>query len=73
MQAHRIETILTENGVITLRDIPFRQGEVVEVIVLPVARAKAADAASRFPLRGTPYTYLDPTEPVADDDWEAAN
>ncbi len=25
----------------------------------------------RYPLRGLPFTYIDPTEPVAVDDWEA--
>ncbi|GEM_PF-1956477 len=69
MQAHRAETTLSEDGVITLRGIPFRRGESVEVIVLPFA----ADTASgpRYPLRGTPVTLVAPTEPVADADWEA--
>jgi len=70
MQAHRAETTLSEDGVITLRDIPFRRGESVEVIVLPVLGVTAS--ASRYPLRGTPVTLLSPTEPVADADWEAA-
>jgi len=26
---------------------------------------------NRYPLRGRPFTYIDPTEPVAVDDWEA--
>ena len=25
---------------------------------------------NRYPLRGRPFTYIDPTEPVAVDDWE---
>lgn len=70
MQAHRTATTLAEDGVITLRDIPFRRGESVEVIVLPVQPAAAA--GSRHPLRGTPVTLLAPTEPIADGDWEAA-
>ena len=69
MQAHRIETILSEDGVITLRDIPFLRGEAVEVIVLPFPAAAAS--ASRYPLRGTTVTLLTPTEPVANADWEA--
>ena len=69
MQAHRAETTLSEDGVITLRDIPFRRGESVEVIVLPFATAAAA--GSRYPLRGAPVTLVAPTEPVADADWEA--
>ena len=69
MQAHRAETTLSEDGTLTLRDIPFRRGESVEVIVLPFA---AAASGSRYPLRGTPVTLLSPTEPVAEADWEAA-
>ena len=71
MQAHRAETTLSEDGVITLRNIPFRRGESVEVIVLPFDTAAAAASRSRYPLRGTPVTLLAPTEPVADSDWEA--
>ncbi len=70
MQAHRAETTLSEDGVITLRDIPFRHGESVEVIVLPSAAVAASGA--RYPLRGAPVTLLAPTEPVGDADWEAA-
>ena len=70
MQAHRAETTLSEDGVITLRDIPFLRGESVEVIVLPFSAVAAPGA--RYPLRGTPVTLLSPTEPVADADWEGA-
>ena len=70
MQAHRIETTLSEDGIITLRDIPFRRGDSVEIIVLPFSAA--ATPTSRYPLRGTPVTLLAPTEPVANADWEAA-
>ena len=70
MQAHRAETTLSEDGVIVLRDIPFRRGESVEVIVFPFPAA--AGTGSRYPLRGTPVTLLSPTEPVADADWESA-
>ncbi len=70
MQVHRAETILSEDGVLTLRDIPFRRGESVEVIVLP--HPAVAALGSRYPLRGTPVTLLSPTEPVADADREFA-
>jgi hypothetical protein len=26
MIAHRVETVLSEDGVVTLRDVPFRRG-----------------------------------------------
>lgn len=69
MQAHRAETTLSEDGVVTLRDIPFRRGEAVEIIILPFT--PPAPSASRYSLRGTPVTFVDPTEPVANADWEA--
>lgn len=70
MQAHRAETTLSEDGVLTLHDIPFRRGDSVEVIVMPFAVPAAS--GSRYPLRGTPVTLVAPTEPVTDADWEAA-
>lgn len=70
MQAHRAETTLSEDGVLTLHDIPFRSGESVEVIVLPFAAPAAR--GSRYPLRGTPVTLTLPTKPVSEGEWEAA-
>lgn len=69
MQAHRIETTLSEDGVITLRNIPFHRGESVEVIVLSFPESIGSN--SRYPLRGSPVILVSPTEPVADADWEA--
>ena len=61
---------MAEDGVVTLRDLPFRRGESVEIIVLPFTMTAAAGV--RYPLRGTPVTLLAPTEPVAEADWEAS-
>jgi hypothetical protein len=69
MQAYRQETVIQHDGTLTLRDLPLQAGEKVEVIIIvqsPTARSQAS-----YPLRGTPVTYIDPTEPVADSDWEA--
>jgi hypothetical protein len=70
-QAYRVETSLKENGTLTLDNLPFQAGESVEVIVSPHARhtAKSAD----YPLRGLPTSYDRPFEPVASEDWNAAN
>lgn len=70
MQAHRIETTLSEDGVITLRDTPFRRGDSVEVIVL--RSPTTVTPTSQHPLRGTPVILHSPAEPVAETDWEAA-
>ncbi|WP_442936790.1 hypothetical protein [Nostoc sp.] len=34
MNAHKIEVILTEDGTLTLRGLPFHAGDAVEVIIL---------------------------------------
>lgn len=36
--AHRTETVLLEDGKLSLDNLPFRAGQAVEVIVLPAAR-----------------------------------
>ena len=76
MNAHHVETILTENGM-TLRDLPFQVGDVVEVTILerhklqPSEAPTSPSASNLYPLRGTVIRYDDPTEPVALEDWEA--
>lgn len=73
LQAHRIETRLTENGTLALSGRPFGVGEAVEVITLPQpgASASEADPQTRYPLRGLSAPYDRPTEPVALEDWDA--
>jgi hypothetical protein len=70
MEAVRVETTIQQSGVLTLHDLPLQAGEAVEVIIL----VKSLERATRvtYPLRGKPVTYVDPTEPVADGDWESA-
>jgi hypothetical protein len=70
MQAYRVETTLTQDGTLTLRNLPLRAGEIVEVIIL--VQPPAALRQRQYPLRGTSIRYVDPTEPVAQADWEAA-
>jgi hypothetical protein len=65
--AHRIEAVLAEDGKLSLDHLPFRAGQAVEVIVLPVTRATPPEPA----LRGTVLRYDQPTAPVAEDDWGA--
>jgi hypothetical protein len=68
MRAYRVEKTLSEDGVLELRALPFRAGEIVEVIIL--SREDKMCEAQDFPLRGKVLRYEKPTEPVAQDDWE---
>ena len=70
MEAHRIETTLTQDGTLVLDHLPFRAGDAVEVIIL--AQPAAETQQARYTLRGLPVRYDRPDEPVAERDWEAA-
>jgi len=69
MQAYHVQTTVANDGSLKLNDLPFPAGEPVEVIIL--TRPSTLSRQNPYPLRGTPVTYIDPTEPVAQADWEA--
>jgi hypothetical protein len=69
MQAFRTETILSQDGILTVTDVPFRAGEKVEIIIFRLRQCPMD--AERYPLRGKPIRYLAPYESVAEDDWNA--
>ncbi len=66
MHAYRVKTKLTKDRTLTLDDLPFAAGETVQVVI--VAEQATSAALDRYPLRGTPVQYIDPTEPVAEED-----
>jgi hypothetical protein len=69
MQAYRVETILEQDGTLTLSNLPLRAGEAVEVIVL--VQQPSLVSHQRYPLRRTSVYYNEPTEPIVPEDWEA--
>ena len=69
METFRLDTTLTQDGTLTLRDLPFQAGDAVEVII--VSRASASAEHRAYPLRGKVLHYDNPTAPVAQEDWEA--
>jgi len=69
MEAYRIEKKVAANGALHLDALPFKEGELVEVIVLPKDDRKLKSRP--LSLRGEVIKYVDPTKPVAQDDWEA--
>ncbi|MDJ0732048.1 MAG: hypothetical protein QNJ33_18885 [Crocosphaera sp.] len=68
MNSHRLKIALTENGKITLENLPFLAGETVEIVIS--SQKKVASSDNPFPLEGTVNYYDDPFEPVAEDEWE---
>ena len=69
MQAYAYDLTMGTQGVLTLKNLPFNAGDSLEVIIIP--RPKPRQDKERYPFWGKPITYLNPTEPVAEDDWEA--
>ncbi|BAY84972.1 hypothetical protein NIES267_44700 [Calothrix parasitica NIES-267] len=74
MKVHKIETILNEDGTLTLRGLPFHAGDTVEVIILKTSIPKQKSALESqvkehaYPLEGKVLHYDNPTEPVALED-----
>lgn len=69
MEAYKIDVVLKQNGTLVLKQLPFKRGEHVEIIVIPAAEQKQ-EAADAHPLRGTVLRYDDPFAPVAEAEWE---
>ena len=61
MSAHHIEVTLSQDGKLTLDELPFSAGDTVEVIILG---RQTKPNGREYPLRGQRITYVDPTEPV---------
>jgi len=70
MQAYRVETVIQKDGALNLSNLPLKAGSSIEVIIL-VQPAGSADS-NLYPLRGKPITFLQPTDPVAQEDWCAS-
>lgn len=54
MNAHRVETVISQDRAVILKDLPFRVGELVEVIILQCPSKRSEK--EQYPLRGTPIT-----------------
>lgn len=76
MNAHKVEAVLSEDGTLILRGLPFHAGDAVEVIILEAKTPQPQEAppsqlkTNLYPMRGKLLRYDDPTEPVALSDWE---
>lgn len=71
MEAHRAEAIVEKGGSVTVRGVPFREGEEVEVIVLPRERV-VPKSNGQYPLRGSVRRFDQPLDPASDaSHWDA--
>ncbi len=68
MLAHRLEATVSHDRTLTLENLPFHSGEQVEIIIL--SRPRPISQKTRYSLRGTVMEYIQPMEPVDQNDWE---
>jgi hypothetical protein len=61
MNAHKIETVIGANGTIVLKELPFQEGDTVEVVVLEKKAKTETD--NPYPLRGKLLKYDEPNLP----------
>lgn len=70
MNSHRIKAAITENGKLSLQNLPFKKGDKVEIIIRQ-QKIEIMDS-DNFPLQGTVLSYEDPFEPViSPEEWNA--
>jgi hypothetical protein len=67
MQAYRVQTTVAKDGILIIKELPFRAGDKVEVIVL--SQEQERNQGKSYPLRGQPIRYDDPFASVAENDW----
>jgi hypothetical protein len=76
MNAHKVETVLSEDGTLILKQLPFHAGDAVEVIILQRGKQTDRPVISQveinlYPLRGKVLHYEAPFEPAVPlEDWD---
>ncbi|MBN2011114.1 hypothetical protein JW960_17330 [candidate division KSB1 bacterium] len=65
MDQYQIEAIVTDDGILTLNNVPFHAGDKLEITI------RKKTIGKKYPLRGKPFTYNEPFMGIADEDWEA--
>lgn len=64
MRAHKVDTVVEDDGIVSLEGVPVRAGQRVQVIVLMPDDTVTTE---RYPLRGRqPFRYDRPNGPVID-------
>jgi hypothetical protein len=71
LTAHREETVLSEEGTLFLKNLPFHVGDAVEVIILPRVATTPNPMSDR--LRGSVVAFVEPLAPAVEpSDWIAS-
>lgn len=68
MEAYRIETTISKDGSISVKGLPFSEGDKVEIVVRKHKREQAK-SQEKYPLHGLQIRYSKPFDGVAENDW----
>lgn len=66
MEKYRIEATVSKEKTVYLKDLPFTEGDEVEIVVRKRKREKTK-TQEKYPLRGLPIRYQKPHDSVTDD------
>ena len=72
MTWYRVDAVVGEGRVLLLDTLPFSPGQRVRVTTDLAPNEDGLDDPARYSLRGMYSHYERPTDPVVEDDWEAA-
>jgi hypothetical protein len=67
---YHTKLVVGKGGVLTLKDLPVKEGQTVEIIVYGLEGSEEI-VEDPFVLRDEPFYDQDPFEPIAIEDWEA--
>jgi len=70
MQTYHIETTMTNDGTLTINELPFHSGEKIEIILRRCNHEK--QSKEKYPLRGKLIRYDNPYESVAENDYDCS-
>jgi len=66
MNTYKTKTIIKRNHKIEIENLPFDDGEEVEIIISQ--KNENGNIKKNYLMIGEPLTYIDPYKPVAEDD-----
>ena len=67
-QTYRVKTTVSKSGNLSIKGLPFKPGETVEVTVR--RKQKKANTKAKYPLRGKLRVYREPLKSVDENNWE---
>jgi hypothetical protein len=65
---YHLETYMPNDGKLLLSGLPFKKGEKIDITVTTKPEVNVSELEKS--LAGSVLFYIDPTEPVGEDDWE---